>query len=175
MKFTFLKGLLRIMFALTFILAPKISAFSQNFSGQVYLLSENFLEDRCQVLIEANDCSTDLIFLSEKTFAMVNRCLYNDTYYVGTYIRRKALLRFAFKPVMVREVYDADLDKKKYEKSKLKIEPIEFIVSTCDVGKFTLEHTAIKDYKYGSRITGQPAREKIIKLKISRSWKMISG
>ena len=147
----------------------------QNFSGQVYLLSEDFLEDRCLVLVEGNECSTDLIFLSDKTFAMVNRCLANDTYYMGSYSRKKNVLKLTFKAVMARETYDPKLDKKKYEKTKSKIDPIAFTITTCDVGKLTLEHTPIRDYQFGSRVTGKAAREKIIKLKISRGWKMISG
>ncbi|MEO5599760.1 MAG: hypothetical protein ABIR06_02415 [Cyclobacteriaceae bacterium] len=167
--------MVRIFFLIFLALGLKTFSYGQNFSGQVYLLSESFLEERCQVLIEADDCPTDLIFLTDKTFAMVNRCLANDTYYVGNYVKKKNLLRFTFKPVMAREVYDAETDRKKYEKTRLKIDPIEFTISQCAAGRFTLEHTPIKEYKYGSRLSGQRAREKIIKLKIAKGWKMISG
>ena len=91
---------------------------AQSFSGQVYLLAEKFLEDKCQVLTEEKDCSTDLIFLNDKTFAMVNRCKFNQAYYTGKYIKKKDKLYLTFKQVVAREIYDPAKDKKHTKRKK---------------------------------------------------------
>jgi hypothetical protein len=147
---------------------------AQSFSGQVYLLAEKFLEDKCQVLTEEKDCSTDLIFLNDKTFAMVNRCKFNQAYYTGKYVKKKDKLFLTFKQVVAREVYDPAKDKKTYEKKKEVIQPVELNITLCEAGKITLEHPSIKEYKNGSRLLGRIAREKLTKLKIAKAWKMIS-
>jgi Mg2+ and Co2+ transporter CorA len=165
----------RILFLLLSVFVLHSPARGQKFTGQVYLLAEKFLVDKCAVLVEGNACSTDLIFLTDKKFAMVYHCLLNSTYYTGNYRKTKDRLNFIFKQVMVTEVYDAEKDKKTYDKKKLSLEPIEFTIIVCEAGKVTLEHNTIKDYKNGSRVTSRTAREKTTRLKISRAWKMISG
>jgi Mg2+ and Co2+ transporter CorA len=139
------------------------------------LLAEKFLVDKCAVLVEGDACSTDLIFLTDKKFAMVYHCLLSSTYYTGSYKKMKDKLNFTFKQVMVKEAYDAEKNKKTYDKTKLFLEPIEFSIIVCEVGKITLEHDSIKDYKNGSRVSNRTAREKTTRLKVSRGWKIISG
>jgi hypothetical protein len=58
---------------------------SQNFSGQVFLLSKEFIEDKCEVNAGCDCCGTDLFFLSKTKFGFVSRCLSGDTYFTGTY------------------------------------------------------------------------------------------
>lgn len=52
----------------------------QSFKGQVYQLAENFIEDGCRVNPECDCCSSDLIFLTDKQFSLIARCIFNDTY-----------------------------------------------------------------------------------------------
>jgi hypothetical protein len=171
----------RLLFLLLSVLALHSPVVGQKFNGQVYLLAEKFLVDKCAVLVEGNACSTDLIFLSDKKFAMVYHCLLNSTYYTGSYRKAKDKLNFTFKQMMVKEVYDVEKDRKTYQKTKVALEPIEFTIIICEAGKITLEnepikeHNTIKDYKNGSRVTSRLAREKTTRLKISRAWKMISN
>jgi Mg2+ and Co2+ transporter CorA len=167
--------MIRSLFVLLSFLAFSGSVKGQKFAGQVYLLAEKFLVDKCAVLVEGDACSTDLIFLTDKKFAMVYHCLLNSTYYTGSYKKKKDKLNFSFKQVMVKEVYDAEKNKKTYEKQKFTLEPIEFTIIVCEAGKITLEHNSIKDYKNGSRVSNRAAREKTTRLKVSRAWRMISG
>lgn len=75
------------MLRLTVILALGLQTIGvgQDFTGQVFMLTEYFVDDKCEVFAECDCCSTDLFFLKDKEFGMVSRCLYNDSYFRGTY------------------------------------------------------------------------------------------
>jgi hypothetical protein len=97
------------------------NAFGQKFTGQVFLLTEDFSEDKCEVIAQCDCCATDLFFLSDKDFAMVDRCLYNDSYYKGTYLITGNVLTLTFNQRVVNEIVEKQTNKVKNEIKKIRV------------------------------------------------------
>ncbi|HTJ53416.1 MAG TPA: hypothetical protein VL443_28370 [Cyclobacteriaceae bacterium] len=151
-------------------------SFGQSLKGQVYQLAESFLEDNCSVNPECDCCSSDLIFLTDKQFSLIARCIFNDVYYTGTYSIKGDYLVLTFKQTIVSEIVDEETSKVENKREDLKIEPIKFNISTCKQNKIRLENAEIngKDLKNGSRKL-QVEETKIIQmLKKSSAWKLLT-
>ena len=163
--------MLRLIIILT--LGLQGIGFGQTFTGQVFMLTEYFLDDKCEVIAECDCCSTDLFFLTDKEFGMVNRCLYNDSYYRGTYSVKSTGLTLTFKQKVVNEIINEETNKIKNEPKTVEIKPYQFTISKCDT-KIRLQHTTIKDFKNGSRYSVTREKELIKELKGTEAWKLIS-
>ena len=147
--------------------------FGQTFTGQVFMLTEYYWDDKCEVNAECDCCSTDLLFLTDTEFGMVNRCLYNDSYYRGTYSVKANELTLTFKQKVVNEIINEETNKIKNAPKTVEIKPYQFTISKCDT-KTRLQHTTIKDFKNGSRYSLTREKELIKELKETEAWKLIS-
>jgi hypothetical protein len=145
----------------------------QTLSGQVFLLSEQFDENKCEVVALCDCCATDLFFLTDKDFAMINRCLYNDTYYKGTYNISKGKLTLIFKQKSVQELVDEQTNKITHEMESTKIEPFVFSVGVCKKN-IHLSHLTVKDFSHGLRYTTEKEKELKTALYKTEAWKLIS-
>lgn len=162
---------LRILILLTFGLSRL--AHGQSLSGQSYLLTDS-LNDKCKVVANCDCCATDLIFLTDKTFLMVDNCIYDDSYYTGTYSRTQTKVTLTFKQVTVHDIFDEVTKKSRNEKRSANIKPIEFSIKICGTNKTMLEHPTIKQLKHGERQATIKEKELIRKLKASKEWKMLA-
>lgn len=145
----------------------------QNFTGQVFMLTEYYLDEKCEVNAECDCCSTDLFFLTDKEFAMVNRCLFNDSYYRGTYSVKANGLTLTFKQKVVNEIINEETNKIKNQTKKVEIKPYKFSIGKCD-SKIRLQHATIKDFKNGSRYSVTREKELTKELKGTQAWKLVS-
>lgn len=159
---------LRILF---YTLWVPVLASGQKFSRQVYILSDHFLRESCEVSASCDCCASDLIFLNRKKFALVDRCLYHDTYLHGKYKASKNILTLEFNPVVIDHTYGEDHKKEQVEKKDMKIPPLMLQIHPCGSNQTILEHPTIKEYKYGSRQTSRKDSEIIRTLKKSKPWK----
>lgn len=137
------------------------------------MLTEHFSEEKCEAYAECDCCSSDLFFLTKKKFAIINRCLYNDSYFKGSYKVKKDKLLLIFDQISVNEIIDGDSNEERNIKEKSKIEPIEFKISDCN-NKVRLQHATITDFKNGSRFPVQREKQLITELKTANAWKLIS-
>ena len=149
----------------------------QTFTGQVYQLAESFLEEKCSVNPECDCCSNDLIFLSDKEFALITRCIYNDSYFTGTYVSTADKLILTFKPSVVNEIVDEETKEINNQKKKSEIKPSTFRVSDCGQNRLRLEydHMDGKDFKNGTRHSPTKEKEIIERLKRTPAWKMLTN
>ena len=163
------------MLRLTVILALGLQAVSvgQDFTGQVFMLTEYFADDKCEGFAECDCCSTDLFFLTDKEFGMVSRCLYNDSYFRGTYSVKANKLTLTFTQTVVDEILNEETNKTQNDLKTIEIQPYQFTISKCG-SKVRFQHATIKDFKNGSRYSLTREKELITELKDARAWKLIS-
>lgn len=157
---------------ITLLLIPVLS-WGQTFSRQVYILSDHFLQEKCEVLVSCDCCSSELIFLNKKKFTLVDRCLGHDTYLTGRYTVQKSILTLKFQPIVIDNTYDAKNNQDLLEKKKVRLEPLMLQIHSCGDNKTVLEHPTIREYKHGSRPTNGKDQEIIAALKKSKAWKKL--
>jgi hypothetical protein len=163
------------MLQLTFILTIglQIVCFGQSFSGQAFILSKEFLENKCEVYAPCDCCATNLFFLTDKEFGMVNRCMYYDSYYKGTYSIKDSKLTLTFKQKVVSEIMDEVSSKVTYKTKVTKIEPKVFTIDKCN-NKVRLRHPTTVDLSNGSRYPVGDEKELTKELEKETAWKMVS-
>lgn len=166
---------MRIRITLCLIFTVSGLTWSQKFSKQVYLLSDHFSKETCEVDAACDCCASDLIFLNKRQFALIDRCLHNDTYLRGTYVIKGEGITLNFRPVVVSQLYDEKTQNESHEIKRLEMTPLALQVRPCGQNKVTLGHPAINEYKYGSRRKGINEKEIIRQLKKSKAWKLTSA
>ncbi|MBI1768865.1 MAG: hypothetical protein HYR67_10875 [Bacteroidetes bacterium] len=145
------------------------TTYGQSLTGQVFYIAERYLQDKCTV-ISQGDCDTsDLFFLTDNKFCLVIRCIYNDTYYSGTYLIKDGKLILTFKQALVNEIVDDQTYKVDNKIMKTKIEPSEYKISSCGQ-KMRLVHSIGEN---GFRRPQIEEKEMIKKLKEKSAWKLL--
>jgi hypothetical protein len=164
----------RLIIALTF--GILLEAYPQKFAGQVYQIAESYLETECVVNPECDCCASDIVFLTEKKFGLISRCIYNDAYYTGTYQVKDDKLVLTFKQAVVTEIVDEGTKKVENERRNIIIEPINYKISNCGLNSIRLEFTDKdgKDFQNGSRRTQADEKRIMKKLGETTAWKLIS-
>jgi hypothetical protein len=163
--------LLIIFLTLTFGLA--YTTFGQVFSGQVFVMTEHLSADRCEPQIECDCCSSDIFFLTDKTFVMMDKCIHNDSYYRGTYTLTNENLTLNFDQFVIKEIYSDETEETKIEKQNLKIKPIRFHVSTCKEDHLTLQRTDLKVLTKAFKESNEKSAKMISELKKTDPWKKL--
>jgi hypothetical protein len=149
-------------------------AFGQvTFSGQVFILSKDFIEEKCEVIAQCDCCATDLFFLSTNKFAFVSRCLSGDIYSTGTYSLKNNKLKLNFLKKYVEEEVDEQYKIIGYKHSETNMQPIEFEVVRCGQ-KIRLTQLKETERKNGSRYDQSSEKVKLKKLTESIAWKQLS-
>ena len=151
----------------------QVESWGQNLVGQVFILTDNFDVETCELGSGCDCCSTDLFFLTDKEFGLVVRCIYNDSYYRGTYAINKDKLVLTFKPKEVNEIVDEATFKVSHEVNKTTSDPVEFKILKCD-NKLKLENTTNPGFKNGIRLPLTTEKEKTKRLKDREAWKLLS-
>jgi hypothetical protein len=160
-----------IFLTLTFGLAD--TTFGQVISGQVFVMTEHSSADRCQPQIECDCCSSDILFLTDKKFIMVDKCIHNDSFYRGTYTVATENLTLKFDQFVINEIYNDEAEEIKIAKQNLKITPIRFYISTCKAGNLTLQRTDLKVLTNAFQESNEKAAKKISELKKTKTWKQL--
>jgi hypothetical protein len=148
-------------------------ASAQQFSGHRYVMTEHFTTDTCRPQIECDCCSSDILFISDKEFVMIDRCLYNDSYYRGTYSVTKENLTLNFRQIVVKETYVEETETTKVEKRNLKIVPFRFYITNCETDDFILQRTDLKVLTKAFREKKENADGEIKELKKKDAWKQL--
>jgi hypothetical protein len=163
--------MLRLIFIL--ILALQSPVFGQIFTGHVYMVAEDFLDEKCEAFAECDCCSSDIFFLSNKRFCFISRCISGDSYFTGTYLSRSNKLKLTFDKKYVDELTDNDYNVIKLETKTKNTEAIEFNITTCGK-KLRLTHPTTGEWKNGSRYEQKRETEIIKELTASKPWKQLS-
>jgi len=133
-----------------------VSLQSQSFTGQVFLLAENYQPETCMAEAPCDCCGTELVFLSRRNFVMVAYCLPENSYFAGTYKIKDDQLSLSFQPGSLSEILEPEKNEVKWEKKKSHIEDVKFTIETCGKGMTMLSHATVPDFRYGLR---RPAAE----------------
>ncbi|MEJ7643747.1 MAG: hypothetical protein WKF87_04105 [Chryseolinea sp.] len=151
-------------------------SFGQSLRGQVFQIAADYSEDRCGVNPECDCCSSDLIFLTDKQFGMIGRCMYNDVYYTGQYSVNDGRLTLKFKPIIVIESIDEETSKVENKKQTLKVDPLTYRISKCGQNAIRFQYARLegKDLKNGSRVSRARENEVINKLNRSEAWRLLT-
>jgi len=160
-------------FLLFFMLTVCKQIYGQQLAGQVFILAEKYDNTTCEIVAECDCCASDLFFLNSKDFALISRCLFNDTYYKGTYLISKGKLTLNFNQKYVVELVNEETDKITHNVTKTKIESDVFSISTCEK-KIRLSHLTVKDFSNGFRYPLQKEKELKTELYKTEAWKLIS-
>ena len=160
--------LLLTFIILTVGLVDTVSA--QVFSGQVYVMTEQFSADGCKPQIECDCCSSDILFLTDKEFVMVDKCIYNDSYFRGTYMKTEEYLTLTFEQFVVNETYSDETEETKVEKQNFKIPAIKFYTTTCNGDNLILQRTDLKVLTKAFQESKEKADRAMKELKNTRAW-----
>ncbi len=158
---------------LFFMLAASKDIYGQQLSGQVFILAEKYDNKTCEIEADCDCCASDLFFLNGKDFALINRCLFNDTYFKGTYRASNGKLTLTFKQKHVVEVVNEETNKITHTVTKTKIAPYVFSIDMCEKN-IRLTHLTIKDFSNGFRYSPEKEKELKTELYKTEAWKLIS-
>lgn len=148
-------------------------ASGQKFSKQVYILSDHFDKTKCEVDAPCDCCASDLIFLNKRNFALVDRCLHQDSYLRGKYTVRNKVMTLNFKQAVVSNDFDEVNNQDQYKKQTIKMSTLILQVTLCNSNKNILSHPTVKEYKYGSQRSRIQESEVIRELKKNKAWKLL--
>jgi len=149
------------------------TALAQPFSGQVYVMTDQFTADTCRPQIECDCCSSDIVFITDKEFVMVDKCIHNDSYYRGMYTVTKEDLTLKFDQFVVKETYNDKTKETKIEKRNLKIGSINFYITTCKTDNFALSRTDLKVLTKAFKESSEKANQTIKELKKGEVWRQL--
>jgi len=135
------------------------------------MLSSNINAD-CTLENRCDCCLSDLFFISDKEFVLIDYCEAGGTYTTGTYLRTKNKFILTFKQFVVSEESDYLIDKREIKKKNIKIEPMEFEFTLCGQKTTTIENLKLKSYRYGVK---QSDKNDFSELKKSRAWKLLTS
>ena len=134
------------------------------------MLSSNINPD-CTIENRCDCCLSDLFFISDKEFALIDYCEAGGTYTTGTYSRLKNKVTLTFKQCVVSEDSDYLTEKREIKKKDVKVEPIEFEFTKCGQKTETIENLKTKSYRYGVK---QSDKNDFTELKTSKAWKLLT-
>jgi hypothetical protein len=105
--------------------------FGQPLTGQVFILADDFSDDKCEAFGECDCCTSDIFFLSSDKFCYISRCISGDSYFTGAYSTDSSKLKLTFDKKYVVEITDEDYTVTKLETRTTEIKPAEFDITKC--------------------------------------------
>ena len=148
------------------------TTFSQNLKEQSFLLTDRLLDD-CNVNAMCDCCASDLIFVSENKFVLVDYCTDHGTYYTGTYRLINNKLSLEFKQIKVVEDFDYGNNQLTDKKESCDCPAIEFQIRKCKNGGLILDNFKKPELRYGTREQKEYETERVSKLKDSKAFKLL--
>lgn len=144
----------------------------QSLSGQVFILSEQYDENKCEVVALCDCCATDLFFINKKEFVMVSRCLFDNTYSKGKYRIKNNVLTLKYNKIHVSEKTDEQTGKVTYVVEKSNVDKSEFEMNTCGK-KLRIHHATIAEFKNGMQYDSKKEKQLKAELDKSQAWKLL--
>lgn len=103
---------------------------------------------------------------------MIDNCLYNDSFYKGTYRISDGLLTLTFNQTSVVEIYNEETGIN-IEKKPLKLKQVVFYITSCGPETSVLQRTDLKVLTKAFKV-GQDSAEKIKnRLTESNAWQLL--
>ncbi|MEJ0055609.1 MAG: hypothetical protein WDN75_08115 [Bacteroidota bacterium] len=112
---------------------------AQPLSRQVFELGNN--KEDCQVSAECDCCTSDLFFLGDKQFAMLNYCTFSNDLMTGTYKTESNNLVLTFTQTVVTSGQTEKEGKDFITKKSIVAKPLQFTIGRCEDGKMMLERS----------------------------------
>jgi len=154
-----------------FILGQSSLTCAQSLKGQSFMLSSKINAD-CTIENRCDCCFSNLFFISDKEFAIIDYCETGGAYTTGTYSRFENKVTLTFKQCVVSEDSDYLSEKREIKKQNVKIDPIEFEFTKCGQKTETIENLKTKNYRYGVK---QSDKNDFKELKGSAAWKLLQN
>jgi len=147
---------------------------AQTLKGQGFVLSDRLNQD-CTVENGCDCCLSNLVFISDKEFVLIDYCEAGGLYTTGTYSKIKNKLTLTFKQCVVSEESDYLIEKREIKKKISKIDPMDFEFTSCGKKTETIENLKIKSYRYGVKQSLTETNNFILDLKKSKAWKLLTN
>lgn len=150
---------------------------SQQLSGQIFEISLDKRE--CVIIAKCSCCSSELFFISDRLFCLVDYCKDENINMTGTYEIINDSLILIFKPKIVRfgiawEGERMNSKGQTYLKSEKKyIRPLIFTLSQCSDSSLMLNNNKYEKYRYGLRTRANDEHERIYELTHSKEWRLL--
>jgi hypothetical protein len=145
----------------------------QSLTGQVFILADDFSDDKCEAFGECDCCTSDIFFISADRFCYISRCISGDSYFSGTYSVKLNKLRLTFDKKSVNEITDDEYSVTRLETKATSIDAAEFEILKC--GQRTrLTHATEREWSNGSRYPQKEEAPMIKALLASKPWKQLS-
>lgn len=146
--------------------------YGQSLSGQVFILSEQYDENKCEVVALCDCCATDLFFINKREFVMVSRCLFDNTFSKGKYRIKNNVLTLKYNKIHVSEKTDEQTGKVTHVVEKSNVEKSEFEMNTCGK-KLRIHHSTIAEFKNGMQYDSKKEKQLKADLAKSQAWKLL--
>jgi hypothetical protein len=156
-----------------FIFVLQSLGFGQAFTGQVFILADDFSDDKCEAFGECDCCTSDIFFTSADRFCYISRCISGDSYFSGTYSVKSNKLNLNFDKKSVNEITDNEYNVTKLETKAANINPAEFEIMKCGQ-RIRLTHATEREWSNGSRYPQKQEATMIKELMASKPWKQLS-
>ena len=155
------------------ILTTLISARGQILIGKIFELGAD--RQDCKIYAECDCCTSDLFFINENQFVLLDYCTFETTATTGTFKLTKDLIQLTFNQVSVTSGQDyTDDDSTPYiTKDIIEMKPLVFLLTKCEDGELMLENKEFMDYKFGLRTNTNDEDIRIISLLNSDTWETL--
>jgi hypothetical protein len=167
--------MIKILLTILLLLTTLIHGAGQQLTNKIFELGPD--KKDCKIYGECDCCTSDLYFLDEKKFALVDYCTFESILTAGEYKFINGKLILTFKQLSVIHGQDATDDNSKpyTTKDKADIKPIEFTFEQCDNGEQMLRNKEFNSYKYGLRTDKSNESRRVADLLTSDEWKLLTN
>ncbi len=140
--------------------------------NQVYVLALEFWD--CEATPQGDCDSGDLIFLPNRHFALVDRCISGDIYLTGTYLINKSQLTLRFDKKRVVEIQDVDYNVTGYSDKEIEVIPVVFEIKDCKNSVHLVNTKTDSVWMNGSRYEAKKENEMLTEVLESKPWKQLT-
>lgn len=167
--------MIKILLTILLLLTTLSQGTGQQLTNKIFELGPD--KKDCKIYGECDCCTSDLYFLDEKKFALVDYCTFESILTTGEYKFINGKLTLTFSQLTVTHGQDdTDDNSKPYtKKDTADIKPIEFTFEKCNNGEQMLRNKEFDSYKYGLRADKSNESIRIADLLKSDEWKVLTN
>jgi len=166
--------MIKILLTILLLVTTLSQGTGQQLTKKIFKLGPDKMD--CKIYGECDCCTSDLYFLDDKKFALVDYCTFEEVLTTGDYKIMNGKLILTFKQLSVIHGQDATDDNSKpyTKKDKADIKPIQFTFEQCDNGEQMLRNSDFNSYKYGLRTDKSSELRRLADLLNSDEWKVLT-
>jgi hypothetical protein len=157
-----------ILVILTFI---TIHGVSQSLTGKIYEIGGDRKD--CKIFAECDCCTSELYFINDKQFALIDYCTFDYTLSTGTYEVVSNIMTLTFKQRSLTSGTEDEGGNPYLKVQNIEIKALTFKLGKCDDGALMLENNRFKNYKFGLRRDDQDEAKVIADFLQTEEWKLI--